>query len=161
VAEGWRAPALNAHNPAARTWTADTLYTYLRTGLSPDHSAAAGPMGPVVEGLAQAPEQDVRAIATYIASLMAGRPVPPPPGGRRAMMRQRRPGCSPKAPRSLPEPARAAMAGRAHARPGPPSLSFATALRDHDPTSAAQAILQGSNRPSPTGGPKCRPSPPA
>lgn len=72
VAEGWRAPALDGSNPAPRAWTADALYAYLRTGISPDHGVAAGSMGPVVESLSQADERDVRAIAVYFASRMKG-----------------------------------------------------------------------------------------
>jgi mono/diheme cytochrome c family protein len=72
--EGWYAPPLNARSPAVRAWTADRLFTYLRTGLSPSHAAAAGPMGTVTRALARAPEQDVRAIAVYVASLLADAP---------------------------------------------------------------------------------------
>jgi len=57
-----------------RPWTADELYVYLRTGLGPMHAAAAGPMGGVTRALAQVPDTDVRAIAVYVASLMAGAP---------------------------------------------------------------------------------------
>jgi mono/diheme cytochrome c family protein len=72
--EGWYAPPLNARSPAVRPWTVDELYTYLRTGLGPTHAAAAGPMGAVTRALSQAPDADVRAIAVYVASLMAGAP---------------------------------------------------------------------------------------
>jgi nicotinate dehydrogenase subunit B len=72
-AEGWDAPALiAAHGAAAGApvpWTEDALFTYLRSGFSPEHGVAAGPMAPVVAGLASLPESDVRAIAHYIASL--------------------------------------------------------------------------------------------
>lgn len=88
-AEGWDAPALIAAHGTARgnssgaatgiaagaatgapvPWTEDALFTYLRTGFSPEHGVAAGPMAPVVAGLASLPESDVRAIAHYIASL--------------------------------------------------------------------------------------------
>lgn len=64
---GWYAPPLNARSPAVRAWTADRLERYLRTGLSPDHAAAAGPMGPVTHNLARADPRDVRALATYYA----------------------------------------------------------------------------------------------
>jgi nicotinate dehydrogenase subunit B len=70
-AGGWYAPPLNAASPAARPWTADDLYAYLRTGLSLDHAAAAGPMGPVVRRLARSREADVRAIAVDFAARMA------------------------------------------------------------------------------------------
>jgi mono/diheme cytochrome c family protein len=70
VAEAWNAPPLDASNPVAKTWTQETLYTYLRTGSDSGHSTTAGPMGPVAHGLSSAPEADVRAIAVYVASLM-------------------------------------------------------------------------------------------
>ncbi|MCW5734722.1 MAG: c-type cytochrome [Enhydrobacter sp.] len=74
MVEGWYAPPLNARSPAVRRWTADRLHLYLRTGLSPTHAAAAGPMGDVTRALAQARDEDVRAIAVYFASLMSQAP---------------------------------------------------------------------------------------
>ncbi|WP_061147362.1 c-type cytochrome [Caballeronia arvi] len=67
-AEGWDAPAL-VGNPGPVPWTEKALFEYLRTGFSQEHGVAAGPMGPVVAGLAQLPESDVKAIAHYITSL--------------------------------------------------------------------------------------------
>jgi mono/diheme cytochrome c family protein len=67
--EDWHAPALNGNSPAAAPWTADAAFQYLRTGWDARHGHASGPMTPVVDGLAKAPEDDVRALATYIASL--------------------------------------------------------------------------------------------
>lgn len=72
--EGWYAPPLNARSPAVQPWTVEELYTYLRTGLGPWHAAAAGPMGGVTRALSQVPDDDVRAIAVYIASRMATAP---------------------------------------------------------------------------------------
>jgi mono/diheme cytochrome c family protein len=74
-AEGWHGPALNAANPAPVPWTAEQLYTYLRTGLDELHAIAAGPMEPVVRNLAEVPQQEVRAIAAYFVAL-AGEPAP-------------------------------------------------------------------------------------
>lgn len=68
-AEGWRAPPLVASPDSPVPWTEGALFDYLRTGFSPEHGVAAGPMAPVVAGLAALPETDVRAIAHYIASL--------------------------------------------------------------------------------------------
>src|SRR6185312_4377301 len=68
-AEGWHAPGLLAASPAPVEWTADALYRYLREGFDADHGLAAGPMAPVVDGLASVPEADVRAIVTYLTSL--------------------------------------------------------------------------------------------
>ncbi len=68
-AEGWTAPALNQASPAAFPWTVERLVQYLRRGSEEAHGAAAGPMAPVVHDLSGVPEQDVKAIAVYIASL--------------------------------------------------------------------------------------------
>jgi mono/diheme cytochrome c family protein len=70
-AEGWEAPPLNSNSVAAHKWTADQLAEYLSTGWHRLHGAAAGPMADVTYNLAQAPTQDVRAMAEYIASLSA------------------------------------------------------------------------------------------
>lgn len=74
-AEGWYAPALNAKSPSPIAWTQDSLSAYLRTGIAPDHAMAGGPMQAVTASLAQADPADVRALATYIVSLM-GKPDP-------------------------------------------------------------------------------------
>ncbi|WP_175883316.1 cytochrome c [Burkholderia sp. BCC0044] len=68
-AEGWVAPPLVASPASPVPWTEGALFDYLRTGFSPEHGVAAGPMAPVVAGLAALPESDVRAIAHYLASL--------------------------------------------------------------------------------------------
>ncbi|MET0967870.1 MAG: cytochrome c [Tardiphaga sp.] len=141
VAEGWNAPALDRSNPAARPWTADEIFTYLRTGIDMNHSVAAGPMGPVTTNLANAPADDVRAIAAYVASLMT-RPAPDKtaPIDRPEQAAQAHPegavlfagacaGChGPGAP----------MMGQ-----GRPPLSLASPVREADPRNAIQIILQG------------------
>ncbi|WP_027820699.1 cytochrome c [Paraburkholderia bannensis] len=68
VVDGWHVPALNTASRAPIAWNADDLYDYLRTGYSARHGVAAGPMAPVVEQLSMLPEDDVRAIAVYVAS---------------------------------------------------------------------------------------------
>ena len=73
IAEDWHASSLTATSPAPVRWTADQLYEYLRRGSEPQHGIAAGPMAPVTHNLAGADESDVRAIATYVASLVAAR----------------------------------------------------------------------------------------
>jgi len=69
VIDNWVAPALTAANPAPTPWTREELYDYLHTGTSVLHGTAAGPMFPVVRGLAALPDSDVRAIATYFADV--------------------------------------------------------------------------------------------
>jgi len=68
VVDGWEAPALNALSRAPVPWTEAELFNYLRHGHSAQHGSASGPMAPVVQQLAQLPESDVRAMATYLAS---------------------------------------------------------------------------------------------
>jgi mono/diheme cytochrome c family protein len=68
--EGWHAPAINPASRAPIPWTRDALFAYLRTGMTEAHSIATGPMAPVVENLGRAPEDDVKALATYFAHLM-------------------------------------------------------------------------------------------
>lgn len=68
-AEGWTAPALNQLATGPRAWTGDELFQYLRTGYSPSHGVAAGPMAPVIHGLAELPDSDVKAITTYLLDL--------------------------------------------------------------------------------------------
>lgn len=67
-AEGWEAPALTSLSKAPVPWSEDELYNYLRTGESRLHGVAAGPMAPVVHELAALPDQDIRAMAVYLAS---------------------------------------------------------------------------------------------
>jgi nicotinate dehydrogenase subunit B len=64
---GWYAPALEGEG--ARGWTKPQLATYLSTGFSRAHGAAAGPMGETVANLAKVAPADISAIATYVSSL--------------------------------------------------------------------------------------------
>lgn len=73
-AEGWYAPPLDTHSPAAIRWSANELAVYLRGGVAPEHGTPAGPMRAVAENLAKLSDQDVQAIAAYIHSnVHAGR----------------------------------------------------------------------------------------
>jgi len=69
-AEGWHAPALNADSTSPAPWTEEQLLTYLQRGFVFPHGVAAGPMQAVTNSLAGAPEADVKAIATYVASVL-------------------------------------------------------------------------------------------
>lgn len=84
VVDGWNAPALNGTAATALPWTRQDLFAYLRSGFSPRHGVAAGPMAPVVENLRELPDRDIEAMAVYLESLSQGQgkpaaPVPPPP----------------------------------------------------------------------------------
>jgi nicotinate dehydrogenase subunit B len=68
LAEGWEAPPLTTLSHAPIPWSEDELFAYLRTGTSRFHGVAAGPMTPVVKDLTALPDEDIRAMATYLAS---------------------------------------------------------------------------------------------
>ena len=152
--EGWYAPPLNARSPAVRTWTPDELFAYLRTGLAPHHAAAAGPMAGVTRALAQVPEEDVRAIAVYIAALMERAPASkqdqPQPVDRLTVAQQQHPeaaalyagACAtchdPGAPMMLQ---------------GRPVLSWGTPLHEDNPHDTVRIILQGLMPPGGAAGP--------
>ncbi|SCX74425.1 molybdopterin cofactor-binding domain-containing protein [Variovorax sp. EL159] len=68
MVDGWEAPSLTQLSKSAVPWDADALYRYLRNGHSPRHGIAGGPMAEVVRELAQVPDADVRAMATYLGS---------------------------------------------------------------------------------------------
>jgi nicotinate dehydrogenase subunit B len=77
LAEGWEAPPLTSLSHAPIPWNEDELFAYLRTGTSRFHGVAAGPMTPVVQELKALPDEDIRAMATYLASFnetAAGKP---------------------------------------------------------------------------------------
>lgn len=67
--EGWHAPALSAASPSPLPWTAESLAAYLRSGITDAHGLTAGPMAEVVRNLARASDEDVQAIALYVAAL--------------------------------------------------------------------------------------------
>ncbi|MGZ9719509.1 c-type cytochrome [Rhizobium miluonense] len=145
IAEGWNAPALDASNPAAALWDTASLFNYLKTGLDREHSAAAGPMGPVTEGLSRLNDADVKAIAVYINSQMHGSATYVSASASAAVMD------NPSAGTAHPEADRlfnGSCAG-CHAPGAPmnlrsrPALSTATDLRADDPRNAIQAVLQG------------------
>ncbi|MFD2238031.1 molybdopterin cofactor-binding domain-containing protein [Aureimonas populi] len=72
-ADGWDAPALAAPASFAPVgWSEQAFYDYLRTGRSAEHGAAGGPMAHVVQSLEPLPDSDIRAMATYLASLGEG-----------------------------------------------------------------------------------------
>ncbi|OYX82001.1 MAG: aldehyde dehydrogenase, partial [Azorhizobium sp. 32-67-21] len=87
MVDGWEAPALTALSKAPIPWSEADLFAYLRTGFSPHHGTAAGPMGPVVQELAHLPDADIRAMATYLASY-AGPPLADPAARAEALQAQ-------------------------------------------------------------------------
>lgn len=73
MVDGWHAPSLTATSRAPVAWTEQALFDYLRTGYSIEHGSANGPMAPVVRELSAASDDDVRAMAHYVASFSSPR----------------------------------------------------------------------------------------
>ena len=152
-AEGWYSPPINSGSPAVRAWTAERLHDYLRSGLSSTHAAAAGPMGEVARNLAQVPDADVRAIATYYASLMAGAPAArhePALADRKAAAAKAHPegaalfagACA-----ACHEPGAAMMVA------GRPALPLGTQFHEATPRDVIQTIIRGVSPPVGAQGP--------
>ncbi len=70
IIEGWYAYPIGATSPAPIAWDVDSLTQYLRTGFVEAHGTARGPMAEVTANLRNVSDEDIRAIATYVASLM-------------------------------------------------------------------------------------------
>jgi len=151
--DGWHAPALNGHSPAVRAWTADELFSYLRTGFSATHAAAAGPMGEVTRELALAPEADARALAGYFADLMASAPGAHADAtvlDKRAIDDQGHPEGA-----ALFAGACAACheTGAPMMQQGRPPLSWGTSLQDEAPNNVLHVIARGLAPPAGHAGP--------
>ncbi|MFH6781231.1 MULTISPECIES: cytochrome c [Methylobacterium] len=67
-ADGWWAPPLDRSSPAPLPWSRDDLARYLAEW-DPMHGGAAGPMRPVVDAHRTVPADEIRALATYVATL--------------------------------------------------------------------------------------------
>ena len=74
TAEGWDAPALTRVSAAPIPWSEDELFAYLRSGTSAHHGTASGPMADVIIELKHLPDNDIRAMANYLASFNAALP---------------------------------------------------------------------------------------
>jgi mono/diheme cytochrome c family protein len=75
-AEGWHAYAINANSKSLEAWNAEDLHMFLSRGWHDRHGDAHGPMAPVSRNLAAVPDADVKAIASYVASVMGTRDEP-------------------------------------------------------------------------------------
>jgi mono/diheme cytochrome c family protein len=156
-AEGWYVPALNKDSPSPLPWTVEQLTAYLRTGIAQDHAVAGGPMQEVTTNLAGADENDVRAMAVYIHSLM-GTPSAATQEHARAASNASLPpaeaGASPEA-RTLQlgaqvyadACARCHDRGRQASSHGALQLPLAVAVYDPDPRSLLHIIRDGITPP--------------
>lgn len=74
-AEGWVAYAINKDSPAPIPWDKEALAFYLRHGWHELHGVSRGPMAEVTGNLADLPDSDIQAIASYVTSRL-GEPTP-------------------------------------------------------------------------------------
>ncbi len=152
-AEGWDAPPLTAVNAAPIAWSEAELFSYLRTGTSRFHGSAAGPMQAVTANLAQVPEEDVRAIAHYLASFNAELPAPAQQEMAQILETQalRPDDLAHAAGARLFEGACGSCHDPASASPSVaarPSLAFNTNVHSADPNNVLRAVLDGVNVPA-------------
>lgn len=75
-AEGWHAYAINADSKALEAWNAEDLHMFLSKGWHERHGDAHGPMADVTQGLSSVPDADVKAIASYVATVIGKRDQP-------------------------------------------------------------------------------------
>ncbi|MBR9764465.1 MAG: molybdopterin-dependent oxidoreductase [Rhodobacteraceae bacterium] len=139
----WFAPALAGPEAGARGWDVDSLTTYLATGTAPGLSAASGPMAEVIAGTSQLPGDDLRAMATYLASLAEGTAAPSAPAMQPLPDRIHR--LYESACASCHEPAFDGMVSAAQV-----PLSQAPALRAPGPETARTVIREGLRAPDGT-----------
>lgn len=152
IAEGWEAPALSTLSNAPVPWSEDELFSYLRHGHAPLHGVAAGPMAPVVSDLAMLPDSDIRAMATYLASLN-----PLEPNANPAAMARQYEQASTITTTATGLGARlfdGACAACHHTGSGPqlfgahPSLALNTNLHSATPDNLIRVILEGIGSPA-------------
>lgn len=144
--DNWHAYAINSQSSAPVPWTADALFGYLRHGWHPDHGVARGPMAEVVANLSEVPESDIRAMATYMATVFG---VPTPEQKRRgeeALAGSKR--AAPQDDGNSGAQIFAAACATCHATDRAPpfggiNLALSTALTGPDARNAANIILSG------------------
>jgi mono/diheme cytochrome c family protein len=146
--DDWRAYAINARSPSPVPWDADALFAYLRNGWHPDHGTARGPMAQVVANLAAVDPDDVRAIATYMASVFG----PPAADGRhdaKTVLAEVKPMAdraseANRAGASIYAAACASCHESGRALPyGGINLALSTAISSPDPRNLANIVLSG------------------
>jgi mono/diheme cytochrome c family protein len=147
--DNWHAYAINAQSPSPVPWNAEALFAYLRNGWASDHGVARGPMAQVVANLSAVPEGDIRAIATYMASV-SGAPTPEAKRrGDEALLQTRSPAIQATAANASGEAIYLAACAPCHEtgkRPlpyGGVNLALSTAINGPDPRNATNTVLSG------------------
>ena len=147
--DNWHAYAINAQSPAPVPWDADALFAYLRDGWHPEHGVARGPMAQVVSNLSSVPQDDIRAIATYMAGVF-GTPTPDRKRQGEAVLAQVKSPAAMQASKTNPAGAAiyAAACATCHETDRSPpyggvNLALSTAIAGPDPRNVANIVLSG------------------
>ncbi len=152
AASGWYSPSLTSPAEAGvGHWPLDEVVALLRTG-STRRATASGPMASVVyDSLQHLPQEDLRAIAVYLASLSA-----PATPATPATTASPAPGAPPPAGARLYERHCESCHGRdgAGAPPAYPALAANRAVTLPDPSNAIRAVLLGGFAPGTAGNPR-------
>lgn len=146
-ADGWEAPAIRGPGRSPLGWSEDALYDYLRQGYSHDHGASNGPMAEVVKSLQPLPDEDIRAMAIYLAN---GTKTDTTPATRTAVLDAAR---AAETYAALAEPSGARLFEGActacHADGTPlASLALNSSLHSDRPDNVLQTILGGAEAPA-------------
>lgn len=159
--QGWTAPALGATSVAAVPWTAERLADYLGKGRSPQHGVAAGPMADVIRNLAQVPQNDIKAMASYVAALAGTPGKERQEQAAKAIARARGEAGTTRSGAAGPGAAIYAGAcagchGEAGRQPVDPALnlSLSTSVRAVSPNNLVKIVLGGIGRPDNLPGPQ-------
>jgi len=150
VVDGWDAPALAGPTVGPAPWRVEDIYAYLRTGHSPRHGSALGPMAPVIDELGLAPDADIKAMAVYLASL-SGEEAPAEVQAARvadAETRAQRLGVEIRSPASRLYEGACAVCHEAqplidHYAPRP-SLALSSAVHAARPDNLIRIVMEGS-----------------
>lgn len=152
--EGWHAPALTEASPAPVPWTEESLFNYLHRGIDERHAIAAGPMARVSKNLRQVPEDEVKAITSYIAARIGKSDANEKSVAAEVLDRiYGRPVSAEWAAAEHGQAIFAAACATCHAETGPlhfnarVDLAFATSIEFPDPSNLIHIILDGVRSP--------------
>jgi nicotinate dehydrogenase subunit B len=141
-------------------WTETAFYDYLRNGHSAEHGSASGPMAPVIRQLAQVPDEDIAAMAHYLASFQEPVPAQALPGQTTSAAQVAQTYVAQAAAREpmLLGPAQrmfqAACASCHHDGDGPRligvniPLALSTAMHSAQPDNVIRVVLEGIRKPA-------------
>lgn len=155
LVDGWYAPALNTSHSTPVAWTEEELYQYLRNGGSELHGVAAGSMAEVVhQGLAEAPDSDIHALAVYFNDLSGAGGTDAAGARKTAATSIRDAKAAGQRQMGHGEQIYAAACASCHANDPDspnlmrPELSLNSAITAPDPTNLLRVTLEGIDSPS-------------